>query len=400
MVGLSGESQNFDGNGSYVRFQPGGGADTVALGTAGSPTGKLVGSVAVPGHRRPAEVPRQAPAVQLERALLQEQDPRTSTGRGRASGRVRGPREDRDPQALARLRGDHRADRDLGRRRGLHPRPPAPHGAGVGAVHRQGLLRRQGRARRPRRRSRRGRGRRSTSRASRSGRSRSVELKDGKAARDAADRAASTAASTRTRTVLLRPKTGLKDMVAELEPGTPDAGRLQDGGVIPVSPDAARRQPRRDPRVARRRHARLPDDPHRRPAPRACAATAAELAQTIRRFEPTALYGRKVFGALAKRQSNIKRVIHNLSLVMDELGAQRRPAGRVRRELERRLRDPRAPGREPARDADASCRPRSTRPSRRWARRSCSPTSSGRRCRRCCPGRARSGRRCATCARS
>ena len=36
-------------------------------------------------------------------------------------------------------------------------------------------------------------------------------------------------------TVLLRPKTGLKDMVAELEPGTPGAGRLKDGGVIPVS---------------------------------------------------------------------------------------------------------------------------------------------------------------------
>ena len=44
MVGLSGESQNFDGNGSYVRFQPGGGADSVALGTASSPTGQLVGS--------------------------------------------------------------------------------------------------------------------------------------------------------------------------------------------------------------------------------------------------------------------------------------------------------------------------------------------------------------------
>jgi virulence factor Mce-like protein len=48
MVGLSGESENFDGNGAYVRFQPGGGADTVALGTAGSPTGTLVGSVPSP----------------------------------------------------------------------------------------------------------------------------------------------------------------------------------------------------------------------------------------------------------------------------------------------------------------------------------------------------------------
>ena len=48
MVGLSGESQNFDGNGSYVRFQPGGGSDTVALGDASSPTGKLVGSAPSP----------------------------------------------------------------------------------------------------------------------------------------------------------------------------------------------------------------------------------------------------------------------------------------------------------------------------------------------------------------
>ena len=48
MVGLSGESQNFDGNGSYVRFQPGGGSDTVSLGSPGSPTGRLVGSSPAP----------------------------------------------------------------------------------------------------------------------------------------------------------------------------------------------------------------------------------------------------------------------------------------------------------------------------------------------------------------
>jgi phospholipid/cholesterol/gamma-HCH transport system substrate-binding protein len=48
MVGLSGESQNFDGNGSYVRFQPGGGSDTVSLGSPGSPAGTLVGSAPSP----------------------------------------------------------------------------------------------------------------------------------------------------------------------------------------------------------------------------------------------------------------------------------------------------------------------------------------------------------------
>ncbi len=48
MVGLSGESQNFDGNGSYVRFQPGGGSQSVALGSPGSSTGQLIGAAAAP----------------------------------------------------------------------------------------------------------------------------------------------------------------------------------------------------------------------------------------------------------------------------------------------------------------------------------------------------------------
>jgi phospholipid/cholesterol/gamma-HCH transport system substrate-binding protein len=52
MVGLSGESQNFDGNGYYVRFQPGGGDQTVSLGAGGTDT--VFGSnVAVPLGNRP-----------------------------------------------------------------------------------------------------------------------------------------------------------------------------------------------------------------------------------------------------------------------------------------------------------------------------------------------------------
>jgi phospholipid/cholesterol/gamma-HCH transport system substrate-binding protein len=120
-------------------------------------------------------------------------------------------------------------------------------------------------------------------------------------------------------TVLLRPKTGLKDMVAELEPGTPSAGRLKEGGVIPVGQT-------------------LPDvnldeilaalDADTRDYLAVLLGAGAEglrgngrrLANTIRRFEPSARYGREVFGALAERRQNIKRVIHNLSLIMDELG--------------------------------------------------------------------------------
>ena len=36
MVGLSGESQNFDGNGQYTRFQPGGGTNTLSTGNVGT----------------------------------------------------------------------------------------------------------------------------------------------------------------------------------------------------------------------------------------------------------------------------------------------------------------------------------------------------------------------------
>jgi phospholipid/cholesterol/gamma-HCH transport system substrate-binding protein len=48
LVGLSGEGQNFDGNGMYVRFQPGGGASTVSLGDPKAASGPLVGSSAAP----------------------------------------------------------------------------------------------------------------------------------------------------------------------------------------------------------------------------------------------------------------------------------------------------------------------------------------------------------------
>jgi virulence factor Mce-like protein len=54
LVGLSGEGQNFDGNGMYVRFQPGGGSQTVSLGSQTASTGQLFGNnVGVPLGNRP-----------------------------------------------------------------------------------------------------------------------------------------------------------------------------------------------------------------------------------------------------------------------------------------------------------------------------------------------------------
>jgi virulence factor Mce-like protein len=54
LVALSGEGQNFDGNGMYVRFQPGGGSQTVSMGTAGTGSGQVFGNnVAAPLGNRP-----------------------------------------------------------------------------------------------------------------------------------------------------------------------------------------------------------------------------------------------------------------------------------------------------------------------------------------------------------
>jgi phospholipid/cholesterol/gamma-HCH transport system substrate-binding protein len=56
MVGLAGEGQNFDGNGMYVRFQPGGGDQTISSGTIGPYTNTqlFANAVAAPLGTRPA----------------------------------------------------------------------------------------------------------------------------------------------------------------------------------------------------------------------------------------------------------------------------------------------------------------------------------------------------------
>jgi virulence factor Mce-like protein len=55
LVGIAGEGQNFDGNGMYVRFQTGGGSQTVSLGSQTASTGQLFGNnVQVPLGNRPA----------------------------------------------------------------------------------------------------------------------------------------------------------------------------------------------------------------------------------------------------------------------------------------------------------------------------------------------------------
>ena len=119
--------------------------------------------------------------------------------------------------------------------------------------------------------------------------------------------------------VLLRPKTGLKDMVAELTPGTPQAGELEDGQRIPIGqtlPDVNLDEilASLDGDTRTFLQLLLSD------GGQALGGNGRALSNTIRRFEPTARDTRKIAGKLAERRRNIRRVIHNFSLVVDELG--------------------------------------------------------------------------------
>ena len=65
-------------------------------------------------------------------------------------------------------------------------------------------------------------------------------------------------------TILLRPKTGLKDMILALDPGTEAAGEMDEGGRVTVGNTLPDVNPDEVLAVARRRHARLPADPAQR----------------------------------------------------------------------------------------------------------------------------------------
>jgi virulence factor Mce-like protein len=62
LVGLAGESENFDGNGTYVRFQTGGGSQQISLGDASSNSGQLFGNlVSAPLGNRPFDPRKRTP---------------------------------------------------------------------------------------------------------------------------------------------------------------------------------------------------------------------------------------------------------------------------------------------------------------------------------------------------
>jgi len=74
MVGLAGEGANFDGNGGYVRFQTGGGDQTVSTGKVGGATGDILfaNAASKPLGTRPAFPGRRPPYVSTQPCFEQK----------------------------------------------------------------------------------------------------------------------------------------------------------------------------------------------------------------------------------------------------------------------------------------------------------------------------------------
>jgi phospholipid/cholesterol/gamma-HCH transport system substrate-binding protein len=125
--------------------------------------------------------------------------------------------------------------------------------------------------------------------------------------------------------VLLRPKTGLKDMYLALDPGTKDAGALRDGGTIPVAntmpdvnPDEILASLDADTRdyleiLLSAGGQAFTDKPGH------AGESAADLRQTFKRFEPTNRDLAAITSQLAQRRRNVSHVVHNFRLITDEL---------------------------------------------------------------------------------
>jgi virulence factor Mce-like protein len=119
LVGIAGEGQNFDGNGMYVRFQTGGGSQTVSLGSQSAGTGQLFGNnVQVPLGNRPA-YPGKRPPIKPDAPCYRQKLPNLN---GPASAKSLPTGSSADTAQVKSARDKLRREADLGAvRKKLHP---------------------------------------------------------------------------------------------------------------------------------------------------------------------------------------------------------------------------------------------------------------------------------------
>jgi phospholipid/cholesterol/gamma-HCH transport system substrate-binding protein len=145
-----------------------------------------------------------------------------------------------------------------------------------------------------------------------------VELKDGRAiVRMDIDRKYADMIHTDA-TALLRPKTGLKDMFIQIDPGTEDAPVAKENWTIPVdatSPDVNPDEILSTLDSDTRDYLRMLISD----AGRGLKGRSGDLRDLFRRFEPTHRDLAKVNGAIAERRTNLRRLIHSLNELNGEL---------------------------------------------------------------------------------
>jgi phospholipid/cholesterol/gamma-HCH transport system substrate-binding protein len=127
----------------------------------------------------------------------------------------------------------------------------------------------------------------------------------------------------RNATLLLRPKTQLQDITVEVNPGTPSAGKLRSGEVVPLSQTA--------PNVDFDEFLAGLDGETRSYVQELLAGlgiglkgNSKALAATLKRFDPTARLGEEIQKELKVRHANIARSIHNFRLLTEALGGKDR----------------------------------------------------------------------------
>jgi phospholipid/cholesterol/gamma-HCH transport system substrate-binding protein len=123
-------------------------------------------------------------------------------------------------------------------------------------------------------------------------------------------------------TILLRPKTGLKDMFLALDPGTERAGELPEGGRVRVAntlPDVNPDEILAELDADTRSYVRILldaggsafDDAETGGDQRFGQTAEQDLREVFKRFEPTTRDGKRITRQLIARRRNISRVIHN-----------------------------------------------------------------------------------------
>jgi phospholipid/cholesterol/gamma-HCH transport system substrate-binding protein len=120
-------------------------------------------------------------------------------------------------------------------------------------------------------------------------------------------------------TALLRPKTGLNDMVIELDPGSKTAGTAPAGWAVPVNqtlPNVNFDEILSSLDTDTRSYLQLLVGA----AGEGLGGQGKALSADLKRFEPTGRYLAKLNGALAVRERNIRRSIHNFRLLSQALG--------------------------------------------------------------------------------